>query len=293
MLKLVLPSPVRWVLRLGLTYGQRVLRWPIILWQVRGVTRADWMVLVRSAILAPVYSARDLQAWQDPILLGDAMVDVPGIGRFSVRARTDDLWHVVPWREQSIANAMREVLKPGDTFIDAGANIGIYTVLASRLVGSSGKVIAVEMMPDTADRLDLHARINEAGNVTLIRNAISDAPGQLVRATVQDGKHGQATIAADSARYGVGRAVQVETVTLDALTASLDRVRLMKIDVEGAELQALRGAGQLLRKLEMIVYESLGCMRDGSDPVDELLETAGFSVRQLDGNNWLASRQGM
>lgn len=290
-LKRFLPAPLRKFLRACLHYVQRNLRWLVVLWQVRGATARDQMVLLLSACMAPVMSLRELHRWQDPVLLSDATVDVAGIGRFSLRAHTDDLWHVLPWREQSIADAMRSMLSQGDVFIDAGANIGIYTVLASRLVGSAGLVICIEMMPDTADRLELHIRMNGLQNVKVFRRALSDVSGQMVRASVQEGKYGQATIAADSERFGLGRAIDVETITLDDVTRDIDRIRLMKIDVEGAELTALRGAAQLLQKLQALIYESWGWKRGVEEPVDQLLREAGYLMHQLDGNNWIATRR--
>lgn len=289
--KRFLPVPLRKLLRACLHYTQRNLRWFVVLWQVRGATLRDQMILLLSACMAPVMSLRELHRWQDPVLLSDATVDVAGIGKFSLRAHTDDLWHVLPWREQSIANAMRSMLSSGDVFIDAGANIGIYTVLASRLVGPTGQVICIEMMPDTADRLESHIRMNGLQNVKVFRRALSDVSGQMVRASVQEGKYGQATIATDSERFGLGHVIDVETITLDEITRDIECVRLMKIDVEGAELSALRGATQLLQRLYALIYESWGCKRGILEPVDRLLEGAGYSTRQLDGNNWIATRQ--
>lgn len=289
-LKRCLPSPVRSLLRASLHYTQRVLRWPIILCQVRGQRAKDQWTIFRSAVAAPFLGLQDLQRWQDPILLGDTKVEVPGIGRFALRRRTDDLWHVLPWREQSIANLMRNMLKPGDVFIDAGANIGVYTVLAARLVGPSGKVLSIEMMPDTANRLEAHIRMNRLANVQVIKNALSDVAGETLTATVQPGKHGQATIATDSSRYGLGNCLRVRSTTLDAITGKEAKVRLMKIDVEGAELRALMGAQMLLSKLDGLVYESWGCRRSELDPVDQLLKQAGFNLHQLDGNNWMAEK---
>ena len=289
-LKRSLPGPVRAILRALLHYSQRLARWPVILWQIRGVSLADELALIRSAFAAPILGLRNLQQWQDPILLQDVAVRVLGVGQFSLRAYTDDLWHVLPWRERSIAELMKGVLKPGDTFIDAGANIGVYTVLASRLVGPEGKVISVEMMPDTAERLESHIHMNHLENVTLIRRALSDVPGKTVTATVQAGKHGQATIATDTGRYGLGREIQVQTTTLDTITEHIPAVRLMKIDVEGAELQALQGGNVLLHKIDGLVYESWGWRRAVSDPVSTLLEGSGFTLHGLDGNNWLAEK---
>lgn len=291
-LKRTLPIPVKDFLRACENYLCRLLCWPIILWQVRGATIRDQWTLVQSAFFSPVISLRDLQAWQDPHLLRDALVHVPGVGVFSLRANTDDLWHVLPYREQSIANLLTSRLKNGDTFIDAGANIGVYTIQAARLVGESGKVISIEMMPDTAERLEAHIRMNDLHNVTLVRRALSDSEAQIVVATVQAGKYGQATIAKDSDRFGLGKQVSVETTTFDTVTEETSRVRLMKLDLEGAELAALTGAQLLLPKVEAVVYESRGSERSNADPVDKLLLKAGFNIRQLDGNNWLGEKAG-
>lgn len=287
-LKRHLPLPVRNVLRALLSYVQRVSRWAIILWQVRGCGPRDQGVLLLSALAAPLLSVRGLGKWQDPILLRDAVVCVPGVGRFALRARTDDLWHVLPWREQAIADLLRDRLRPGDVFVDAGANIGVYTVLAARLVGPEGRVVSVEMMPDTAARLRAHIQLNQLQNVTLVERALSSQAGQVVVATVQPGKYGQATIARGSGRFGLGSEVRVSTTTLDDVTVVMPRVRLMKMDVEGAEHDALSGAGNLLSRLDALVYESWGCQRDEGNPVDRLLEASGFKLSQLDGNNWVA-----
>jgi FkbM family methyltransferase len=284
----MLASPIR-PLRGGLTYLQRVGRWPIVLMQVRGASWSDQWTLVRSALAAPVLSLRDLHAWRDPILIEDAEVNVRGVGRFLVRARCDDLWHVLPWRETAIANALRANLRAGDTFIDAGANIGIYSVLAARLVGPHGTVIAIEMMPDTADRLERNLTLNNLTNVTVHRAALSDVAGDTVTAFVTPGKYGQASIAAGAEADGKV-AIQVSTTTLDALVDDSPHVRLMKMDLEGVELQSLLGGRRLLAKTDHVIYESWGATRATDNRVDTFLSRAGFRLMQLDGNNWIATR---
>lgn len=289
-LKAIVPFRIRRVMRALLHYCQRVSRWVVVLWQLRGVTPSDQWVLLRSAVYSLIVSAHDLMKWQDPVLLKDCRVDVRGVGRFAVRARCDDLWHVLPWREQGIADLLRRTLKPGDVFIDAGANIGVYTVLAAGLVGPTGSVISIEMMPDTSDRLLEHVRLNHLVNVRVVRKALSEFGGTDMFATVQPEKFGQATIAVNSAQYGIGEKVAVKTETLDAITEGILVVRMMKMDVEGAELSALMGASLLLDRLSSLVYESWGSKREGGDAVDDLLLRSGFNLRQLDGNNWVAFR---
>ena len=245
---------------------------------------------MESALVAPLISLRKLQEWQDPVLIQDATVCVQDFGLFRVRAFSDDLWHVLPWREQSISNFIRATLAPGDVFIDAGANIGIYTVLASRLVGPAGRVISVEMMPDTADRLEMHVRLNNLDNVTIVRNALSDSADQVLTAMVQRGKYGQAALVNGVSTFANTNSIEVNSTTLDAISNTFKFVKLIKIDVEGAELKALNGAVNLLTKSQFLVYESWGLKREDSNPVDNLLMINGFALRQLDGNNWVAER---
>lgn len=289
--KAMLPEPFRQLLRGCLNYAQRVGRWPIILWQIRGATWPDQWMLLQSALSAPFLSLENMLEWQDPILLGGAQVKVRGVGEFFVRARCDDLWHVLPWREHAIAAELRAKLRPGDIFIDAGANIGVYSVLAAQLVGPQGKVIAVEMMPDTADRLELNIALNKTSNITVCRAALSNVAGQVVTAIVTPGKYGQASIAKESDEDSAER-IEVKTTTLDELARHLTLVHLMKMDLEGAELPAMQGGRELLTKTDYIIYESWGMSRRAENPVDAHLTNAGFSLSILDGNNWLASRDG-
>jgi FkbM family methyltransferase len=205
-----------------------------------------------------------------------------------VRARCDDLWHVLPWREHAIVSVFHDKLQPGDTFIDAGANIGVYTVLAARLVGTNGKVIAVEMMPNTADQLAHNLALNSITNVTVCRAALSNMSGQIVTAVVTPGKYGQASIAKGSADDAAVR-LEVRTTTLDELTSDLSSVRLIKMDLEGAEAVGLQGAAKLLQKSDFLIYESWGKSHSDSNPVDSCLRQAEYVLNRIDGNNWLAS----
>lgn len=291
LLKRCLPEPVRLVIRVILHYFQRIFRWLIIIWQVRGKTISDQLVIIQSAFASPYFALQNLNVWQDPVLVRDAVVKVSGVGFFALRARTDDLWHVLPWRERAIFNLIKNQLKSGDVFIDSGANIGIYTVLASRIVGSTGKVISVEMMPDTANFLEMHIRMNCLDNVTVVRNALSDVTGKIVIATVPENKYGQATIATNVVRKESETQISVQTRTLDDITHDIVHVRLMKIDLEGAEHVALKGANSLLSRLDAVVYESWSSKRSDLDLVGELLVDAGYQLSQVDGNNWLAQRK--
>jgi FkbM family methyltransferase len=268
-------------------YLQRLGRWPIILVQVRGANWLDELKLLASAAAAPGNSLRGLSTWQDPILLFDAIVRVGDIGTFHARRRSDDLWHVLPWRERGIHRALRRMLRPGDVFIDAGANIGIYTLLASRLVGPAGRVLAIEMMPDTAAILRRHISENGCDNVEVIEKALSDCAGEIAVARVAPGKFGQASITKSKHGEEVFDEREVQTTTLDNLCHGLDQIRLIKLDLEGAELQALGGSRLVMGRTESVIYES----HTSRDELAQTFEHAGFRVSRRLGKDQLAERQ--
>lgn len=231
-------------------------------------------------------SNRQVRAWQDPVLHFDGDVAVRGVGYFTVRAYSDDLWHAFPGREPAIFHAVESYLTEGDVFIDAGANIGFYTVLASRLVGPSGKVVAVEMMPPTAELLARHVTMNACHNVRTVAAALVPGPERTVAAQFVDGKFGMASVARDAEAVG-GRHVEVKAVRLGDILSEVDEVALMKMDLEGAEEGALRGGLDQLHKIRRIIFES----RDGASACDELLESQGFEIRALDRANRIAERR--
>lgn len=252
---------------------------------IEPVAAADRAVLRRSFLRGVGRSGRNLDAWQDPELTKDADVIVSGIGRFHLRAFTDDLYHVLPSREARVVSTIRARLKPGSVFVDAGANIGFFTVLAATIVGDEGHVFAIEMMPQTAARLREHVAANELRNVTVLEFALADRSGDEITATVPAGKHGQASIVRGATGDGA-RQVRVPTRTLDDLLPAAARIDLMKMDLESAEYLALRGAAQTLVRTRAVIIEQL----TGDSSAVDLLERSGFEALDLDGSNLLAAR---
>lgn len=281
----IVPRPVRSATRLLLTYTRRLTVWRSVRASMRGESERDQTILVRSARTALLTSALRPNEWQDPVLLEDATVVVDGIGRFALRARSDDLYHVLPSREPEVLAAIRGSLEEESLFIDAGANIGFYTVVGAHAVGASGRVMAVEMMPDTLNRLNLTIQMNHvADRVTVLPHPLGERSGEMVVATVEGGKFGQASIARQG---GAGeRRLSLCTRTLDDLIDGDRPIRLIKLDLEGAELGALKGAARILDRTAAIIFEQLGDDREVAD----LLRSRGFALCRLDPHNWLAER---
>jgi len=249
----------------------------------RGATAEDSKILWSAILHAPLTVFRDLEQWQYPMVDHDCMIISNKIGLFKVRASTDDLKHILQGQEPSVEAAIRTLVKPGDTFVDAGANIGFYTVLSSKLVGEKGRVVSFEMVPQTATILRCHVMQNGCSNVKVIEGALAEISGLTVYASLVDGKSGQSSIRSGDSRSKVA----VETITLHDQLKDIENVNLMKMDIEGAELLALKGLSPDLQKVQAIIFENRGAM-----DVVHYLQAHGFTISRLDGNNALA-RQGV
>lgn len=188
-------------------------------------------------------------------------------------------------------------LRPGDTALDIGANIGLYTLLFAKLVGPAGTVVAFEPDPANHDRLLSNLALNGAGNVTPERFAVYSEPGTVTLNRFRRGLGPWSTLGSpvlpDPARAGRTTApvesVLVEAVTLDGYCAErgIERVRLLKVDVEGAELDVLQGAASLLggRSIDAVLFEvslpQTASLGHTADAVFGLLDAAGYVARRV------------
>ena len=137
-------------------------------------------------------------------------------------------------------------LRPGETFVDVGANIGVHTLLAARIVGPTGRVRAIEAHPGTFRALEENIRLNDAAHVTAVCAAAGPAPGQVHFSDRTDDDWNQ--VQAEGA-------LTVAQQPLDELCQGLGRIALLKIDVEGYELPCLRGAAEVLARTDCVLLE--------------------------------------
>jgi FkbM family methyltransferase len=167
--------------------------------------------------------------------------------------------------EYGTERVMRSLLRPGDTFVDVGANVGYYSVLASRIVGSTGTVLAVEPQPAALSMLALNGTGRESP-ITVVAVGASDETGSSQLWVRPEGDKSSLSPG------GSATPVSVPLDTLDHLCAGLSRVTLLKIDVEGHELQVLRGARSTIsRHRPWICFELL----------EQLVRTGAVSVADL------------
>jgi FkbM family methyltransferase len=174
-----------------------------------------------------------------------------------------------------------EVIRPGDTVLDIGANLGYYTLLAADLVGAAGQVVAIEPNPAVFRRLSASIAVNGFAQRTSARNVALAGPDETgMRAffvPTGEPKNGRFVGAQESAEYLAdhGTVTEVELGRIDP--AAFDRVDFIKIDVEGAELAVLEHLRPVLEKFRPKVVCEVNFQRGyGWDDV-----VAAFGTDQL------------
>ena len=156
---------------------------------------------------------------------------------------------------------LRHILAPGMTFVDVGANWGYFTLSAAHLVGRTGRVLSVEADPRACRTLRANVARNRLDTVRLVEAAASDAPGTLrlqeyESAACESGNYGLAGATPGAAH---GRSFDVPARPLDDVLdeAGIERVDLLKMDIEGAEGRALVGLRRMLaaRRIDRVLVE--------------------------------------
>jgi len=158
--------------------------------------------------------------------------------------------------EPEVSDVVRSLLAPGATFVDVGANVGWFSMLAASLTGPEGKVLAFEPNPANTTLACRSAEDNGFANVEIFTVALADRPG--VAALETDGSNGR-VIPIEGPPPAAFRASYVVPMgTLDSYLAAhgVERVDVVKLDVEGAEPLVLEGArGTIERDRPTIVSE--------------------------------------
>ena len=157
--------------------------------------------------------------------------------------------------EQAITEIFSQLVKPGDVCLDIGANMGWYTTLFQRLVGSNGVVHAFEPVPPTFKHLGENVRLNEPQNVRLNNLALGDEEKEIELHIFDDLPDGHASIATFG--HSDFQSYTSRMITLDSYLeeTGTDNVRLVKMDIEGAELMMLKGASKLFQQQDLPILE--------------------------------------
>jgi FkbM family methyltransferase len=173
---------------------------------------------------------------------------------------------------------LNDFLRPGDVFVDVGANIGLFTLIAAICVGPKGRVFAFEPTLATFERLVDNIRLNDFQNVTSLKLALSDVNGQLDLIRSTDGFDAWNSFA----RPTMGKVFSSERVDAapwDQYAEQHDlagAVTMMKIDVEGWESRVLAGGKQVFARMDAPVLQiefSEGAARAAGSSCKDLYET--------------------
>ena len=186
-----------------------------------------------------------------------------------------------------------KMLRRGMTVVDLGAHVGYYTIIAAKLIGEEGRVYAFEPEANNFNSLSRNVEINNLTNVILIQKAVSD----------KNGKERFYIDAFDSGRCSflipqfqrIKSSVYVPTVTLDEFFFQKGiQIDLLKMDIEGAEVKALRGAKRLLteRRIRTIIFEFFpeALQSQGASPRElwNILTSYEFKIYQIEENGELS-----
>jgi FkbM family methyltransferase len=249
-----------------------------------GFRAAPIAVLGRCVTLA--WALRRGRAPRFRLVPGGPLVEVPADWRYTTVANYLMREHAEP----ELA-ALHRFLSAGDVLVDVGANIGLFTLLGAHLVGPGGRVLAVEPGRVSIGRLEANLALNTLPQVSLVRAALADAPGEMALYHVALGDDPQAYSLLSDGSDMAREMVQVTTLDRLAEAEGLTRLDCIKIDVEGAEPMVLAGGEATLARFRpIIIFEvnapiGLGDAEgaDSASAAFAALRGLGYTMFRLEG----------
>ena len=227
-------------------------------------------------------------AWRD-----HAFVSHTAAGRLAGNTRDilqQYLYYFGVWEPEVTAFLQRRLM-PGDSFVDVGANIGYFSLLAAKSIGPTGRVIAIEASPSVYEHLVGNVHRNAARQVTTLNVAAASEAGRVKLYCGQDCNCGATSIVPEGNETAVA---EVEAAALSTLIdeRTWNKTRLVKIDIEGAEAGVVRGFNGLIEKgrtdLEFLIEVHPIQLQQLGNSVDEVLapfRAAGYHAYTI-GNDY-------
>jgi len=156
------------------------------------------------------------------------------------------------WDERGL-NFLKNNLKEGDVFVDVGANIGCYSMVAAKLVGKTGSVHSFEPVTKVFGKLQQNILLNKLDNITANKKAVFESSGNIELYVSSNENAGMSSIFHHDTESG--EIEKTEAVSLDDYFADPDiqKISMIKIDIEGAELFALKGMKTILDKFRPVI----------------------------------------
>lgn len=188
--------------------------------------------------------------------------------------------------EPPTARIIAGLLDSGDTFIDVGANSGFFSLLAAKRVGPGGQIHSFEPLPAMRQRVRDNLTLNAFQNVTLHDVALSNEKGEV---TFYEGPRDHKGVSSLRPISQAANTLKVQTVPMDEYLTTLPSIKLIKIDVEGAEQLAVEGMWQLLSKhrpylIMEVTDEYLKPFGHNAESLCSLVCSAGYHMYQVTPN---------
>jgi FkbM family methyltransferase len=168
--------------------------------------------------------------------------------------------------------------KEGDVVVDVGAAFGFYTILSSKRVGLNGKVVAIEAQPDSYEMLNQNIKLNRLANVITLNYAVYSKESKLRL-------YDSYSIIQERAENNSQKYIEVNANTLDHLMQlqGISEVNWIKIDVEGAELEVLKGAVNIISRSKDIsllieIHNLAGSNSTLYEPITQFLSLHNFKI---------------
>jgi FkbM family methyltransferase len=201
--------------------------------------------------------------------------------------------------EPEMTSVIAEILKPGDTFVDMGSNEGYFSIYGAFLCGPSGKVYAIEPQSRLWNVIIKNQVLNDQTNIQLLPYGIGSAKTELTMNLYPELNTGASTFSSDynfQIRFKFLRSFmykkeKIKIITMNTLKSTLpSKIKLLKVDIEGFELEAIKGSTDLLasQTFENLLIEihtgALKGMNQSEEELNDFIAKYGYKFRKIASN---------
>lgn len=206
----------------------------------------------------------------------------------SKNACVDETIALQGYWEKELTEQLTKQIKPGDTFLDIGANIGYHSLFVASLLKNTGQVHAFEPIPNLSTQIKESVEVNQFKNIS-VHNVGLGSEATETKIYLRDENMGGSSLSEykDLNLVSVSSTEKISIVTLDSLLTPETRVNVIKIDVEGYEFEALKGAQALLKAQHPVIFMEFSPMfykldyAQKSDDLIKFLTGLGYTFETM------------
>ncbi len=205
-------------------------------------------------------------------------------------------WYIYFGFKEISRQRLYELIKPGITMFDVGANVGDVSLHAAKFVGASGKVYAFEPDYINFKRLSANIELNNFRQLIAINKGLGDKPGKFTIGVVDEGNRGMNRITGVSTKETASNTIDVTTMDILFQEMKIDKVDVIKIDVEGFEMNVLKGGTEVISKHHPVFFIELddNNLKDQGSSATQLvdfLESKGYKINHAETGEQITASQ--